>query len=41
MSAGGLDGTVLGTLVTPYMTGLGNLYFAYVLRARAVRPPKS
>ena len=31
MSAGGLDGTVLGTLVTPYITGLGNLIFAYVL----------
>jgi cation:H+ antiporter len=29
MSAGGLEGTVLGTLVTPYMTGLGNLIFAY------------
>jgi cation:H+ antiporter len=27
MSSGGLDGTVLGTLVTPYMTGLGNLFF--------------
>jgi cation:H+ antiporter len=31
MSSGGLEGTVLGTLVTPYMTGLGNLIFAYVL----------
>ena len=31
MSAGGLEGTVLGTLVTPYMTGMGNLIFAYVL----------
>src|SRR5262245_39339350 len=31
VSAGGLEGTVLGTLVTPYMTGLGNLIFAYVL----------
>ena len=31
MSSGGLEGTVLGTLVTPYMTGLGNLVFAYVL----------
>ncbi len=31
MSAGGMEGTVLGTLVTPYITGLGNLIFAYVL----------
>jgi cation:H+ antiporter len=31
MSAGGLEGTVLGTLVTPYITGLGNLIFAFVL----------
>ena len=31
MSAGGLEGTVLGTLVTPYITGMGNLIFAYVL----------
>ena len=31
MSAGGLEGTVLGTLVTPYMTGMGNLIFAYIL----------
>lgn len=31
MSADGLEGTVLGTLVTPYITGLGNLIFAYVL----------
>ena len=31
MSAGGLDGTVIGTVVTPYMTGMGNLIFAYVL----------
>lgn len=31
MSADGLEGTVLGTLVTPYLTGLGNLIFAYVL----------
>ena len=29
MSAGGLEGTVIGTLVTPYLTGLGNLFFAY------------
>src|SRR5258708_5128716 len=31
MSAGGMDGTVLGTLVTPYLTGMGNLIFAYVM----------
>lgn len=31
MSSGGLEGTVLGTLVTPYITGLPNLIFAYVL----------
>ena len=31
MSADGLEGTVLGTLVTPYITGMGNLIFAYVL----------
>ncbi len=37
MSAGGLDGTVLGTLVTPYMTGLGNLMFAWIL-ARDHKP---
>lgn len=31
VSAGGLEGTVLGTLITPYITGFGNLVFAYVL----------
>jgi cation:H+ antiporter len=31
ISAGGMEGTVLGTLVTPYLTGLGNLIFAFVL----------
>ena len=31
MSSGGLEGTVLGTLVMPYCSGLGNLIFAYVL----------
>jgi cation:H+ antiporter len=31
MSSGGLEGTVLGTLVTPYITGMGNLIFAFVL----------
>jgi cation:H+ antiporter len=31
LSASGLEGTVLGTLVMPYCSGLGNLIFAYVL----------
>ena len=31
MSARGLEGTVLGTLVMPYCSGLGNLVFAYML----------
>ena len=31
MSASGMQGTVLGTLVMPYCSGLGNLIFAYVL----------
>src|SRR4051812_23767890 len=31
MNASGLEGTVLGTLVMPYCSGLGNLIFAYVL----------
>lgn len=31
MSAGGLEGTVLGTLVMPYCSGMGNLIFAFVL----------
>jgi cation:H+ antiporter len=31
LSAAGLEGTVLGTLVMPYCSGLGNLIFAYVL----------
>jgi len=31
MSASGMEGTVLGTLVMPYCSGLGNLIFAYVL----------
>jgi cation:H+ antiporter len=38
MSAGGLEGTVLGTLVMPYCTGLGNLIFAYVLGRRGGDP---
>jgi len=31
MNAGGLEGTVLGTLVMPYCSGMGNLIFAFVL----------
>ncbi len=41
MSAGGLEGTVLGTLVTPYITGLGNLIFAFVMgRGKPPAPPR-
>ena len=32
MSAGGFEGTVLGTLVMPYCSGMGNLIFAFILR---------
>lgn len=33
MNSGGLEGTVIGTLITPYCTGIGNLLFAFeVLR---------
>src|SRR6202795_1562552 len=31
MAADGFEGTVLGTLVMPYCTGMGNLIFAFVL----------
>jgi cation:H+ antiporter len=31
MAAGGFEGTVLGTLIMPYCTGIGNLIFAFVL----------
>jgi cation:H+ antiporter len=31
MNSGGLEGTVLGTLITPYCTGIGNLLFAFVI----------
>ena len=31
MNKGGLEGTVLGTLITPYCTGIGNLLFAFVI----------
>jgi cation:H+ antiporter len=33
MSAGGMEGTVLGTLIMPYCSGMGNLVFAFVLGA--------
>lgn len=39
MASGGLEGTVIGTLITPYMTGLGNLVFTYVV-ARDHGPAK-
>ncbi len=31
MNAGGLEGTVLGTLIMPYCSGIGNLIFAFVV----------
>src|SRR5438445_3694812 len=31
MTASGVEGTVLGTLVMPYCSGMGNLIFAFVL----------
>ncbi len=34
MSSRGMEGTVLGTLVMPYCSGLGNLVFAYILATR-------
>ncbi len=34
LNAGGFEGTVLGTLVMPYCSGMGNLIFAFVLGAR-------
>ena len=34
MGKSGFEGTVLGTLVMPYCSGLGNLIFAFVLGAR-------
>ena len=34
MNAGGVEGTVLGTLVMPYCTGMGNLIFAFVVARR-------
>ncbi len=35
MSAGGFEGTVLGTLVMPYCSGLGNLVFVFLVGSRA------
>ena len=34
MSARGFEGTVLGTLVMPYCSGMGNLIFAFILGHR-------
>jgi cation:H+ antiporter len=34
MNASGVEGTVLGTLVMPYCSGMGNLIFAFVLGSR-------
>src|SRR5579864_4172810 len=34
MNANGVEGTVLGTLVMPYCSGMGNLIFAFVLGAK-------
>lgn len=34
MNAGGVEGTVLGTLVMPYCSGIGNLIFAFVIGTR-------
>src|SRR5262252_4391720 len=31
LNAGGIEGTVLGTLVMPYCSGMGNLIFAFVM----------
>lgn len=34
MTASGVEGTVLGTLVMPYCSGMGNLIFAFLLGAK-------
>ena len=34
LSASGFEGTVLGTLVMPYCTGMGNLIFAFIVGHR-------
>lgn len=31
MNAGGMEGTVLGTLIMPYCSGMGNLLFAFIV----------
>lgn len=31
MNAGGMEGTVLGTLIMPYCSGIGNLLFAFIV----------
>src|SRR6476660_3932463 len=31
LNSGGFEGTVLGTLVMPYCSGMGNLIFAFIL----------
>ncbi|HEV2394817.1 MAG TPA: sodium:calcium symporter [Verrucomicrobiae bacterium] len=40
MNASGFEGTVLGTLVMPYCSGLGNLIFAFLLAAKAGSGPE-
>jgi cation:H+ antiporter len=35
LNEGGVEGTVLGTLVMPYCSGIGNLIFAFVVARRA------
>lgn len=37
MTAGGVEGTVLGTLVMPYCSGMGNLIFAFILASKGGR----
>src|ERR1041384_344341 len=34
MTQSGVEGTVLGTLVMPYCSGMGNLIFAFIMGAR-------
>ena len=34
MTTRGVEGTVLGTLVMPYCSGMGNLIFAFVMGAK-------
>jgi len=36
MTASGVEGTVLGTLVMPYCSGIGNLIFAFMVGARGM-----